>query len=149
MHLLLWRHAEAEDGSDDLARKQTSRGKKQAERVAAWLTAVLPNEAQILVSPAMRAQQTARALGREMETRDEIAPGAGVEAVLRAAGWPEGPEWVLVVGHQPTLGLVAAELLGTTDCLSLRKGGLIWFESRNRTRENQIVLRAVIGPDLV
>lgn len=149
MHLLLWRHAEAEDGSDDLARKLTSRGKKQAERVAAWLTAVLPNEAQVLVSPAVRAQQTARTLGREMETRDDIAPGANAEAVLHAAGWPEGPEWVLVVGHQPTLGLVAAELLGTPDCLSLRKGGLMWFESRNRNRENQIVLRAVIGPDLV
>jgi len=149
MHLLLWRHAEAEDGSDDLARKLTSRGKKQAERVAAWLTAVLPNEAQVLVSPAVRAQQTARALGREMETRDEIAPGADAEAVLHAVGWPEGPEWVLVVGHQPALGLVAAELLGTPDCLSLRKGGLMWFESRNRNRENQIVLRAVIGPDLI
>ena len=149
MHLLLWRHAEAEDGNDDLARKLTPRGRKQAERVAAWLTAVLPNEAQVLVSPAVRAQQTARTLGREMETRDDIAPGASVEAVLHAAGWPEGPEWVLVVGHQPTLGLVAAELLGTPDCLSLRKGGLMWFESRDRNRENQIVLRAVIGPDLV
>ncbi|MGA7178553.1 MAG: phosphohistidine phosphatase SixA [Thiobacillaceae bacterium] len=149
MHLLLWRHAEAEDGADDLARRLTSRGRKQAERVAAWLTAILPNEAKILVSPAVRAQQTARALGREMETRDEVAPGVDPDAVLQTAGWPDGPEWVLVVGHQPTLGLVAAELLGTPDCLSLRKGGLMWFESRKRNRETQVVLRAVIGPDLI
>lgn len=149
MHLLLWRHAEAEDGSDDRARKLTPRGKKQAERVAAWLTAVLPNEARVLVSPAARAQQTARALGREMETLDEIAPGADAQAILQAAGWPEGAEWVLVVGHQPTLGEVAAGLLGAPGSLSLRKGGLMWFESRQRGSDIQVVLRAVIGPDLV
>jgi phosphohistidine phosphatase len=151
MHLLLWRHAEAEDesGNGDLARRLTARGKKQAERTAAWLTAVLPNEARVLVSPALRAQQTARALGREMQTLDDIAPGASAKALLQAAEWPDGPEWVLVVGHQPTLGLAAAELLGASACLSLRKGGLMWFESRKRNREMQVVLRALIGPDLV
>jgi phosphohistidine phosphatase len=149
MHLLLWRHAEAEEGPDDLARRLTSRGRKQAERVAAWLTACLPNEAQVLVSPAVRAQQTARALGREMETREELAPNVDALSVLRAVDWPNGPEWALVVGHQPTLGLVAADLLGTAECLSLRKGGVMWFESRKRNRDHQVVLRAVIGPDLV
>ena len=149
MHLLLWRHAEAEDGADDLARRLTARGKKQSQRVAAWLTACLPNEALVLVSPALRCQETARALGREMETRNEIAPGADADVVLEAAGWPDGPEWVLIVGHQPTLGEVAAQLLGASEGLSLRKGGLMWFESRKRIREQEIVLRAVIGPDLV
>ncbi|MEO7547467.1 MAG: histidine phosphatase family protein, partial [Ramlibacter sp.] len=40
MDLILWRHAEAEDapeGGDDLDRALTSRGEKQAARVAAWL----------------------------------------------------------------------------------------------------------------
>ena len=64
-------------------------------------------------------------------------------------GWPDGPEWVLVVGHQPTLGEVAAKLLGASKALSLRKGGLMWFEFRQRNREQEVVLRAVIGPDLV
>ena len=70
-------------------------------------------------------------------------------AVLQAAGWPQGPEWVLIVGHQPTLGEVAAKLLGAPEGLSLRKSGLIWFELRQRNREQEIVLRAVIGPDKV
>jgi phosphohistidine phosphatase len=149
MHLLLWRHAEAEDGADDSARRLTSRGRKQAERVGAWLTSRLPDEALVLVSPAVRCQETARALGREMETRDELAPGADAETLLEAAGWPEGPEWVLVIGHQPTLGQVAAHLLGAPEGLSLRKGGLMWFEGRQRSREQEVALRAVIGPDLV
>ncbi len=149
MHLLLWRHAEAEDGADDLARRLTARGKKQAQRVAAWLTACLPNEALVLVSPAARCQETARTLGRKMDTRDDLAPGADAETLLTAAGWPQGPEWVLIVGHQPTLGEVAAKLLGAPEGLSLRKGGLMWFELRQRNREQEVVLRAVIGPDLV
>ena len=37
MDLILWRHAEAEVGSDDLARRLTVRGAKQARQMAAWL----------------------------------------------------------------------------------------------------------------
>jgi phosphohistidine phosphatase len=40
MDLILWRHAEAQDESengDDLQRSLTSRGEKQAARIAAWL----------------------------------------------------------------------------------------------------------------
>jgi phosphohistidine phosphatase len=62
MELILWRHAEAEIGEPDLGRKLTPRGEKQARRVAEWLHAQLPDSARILVSPATRAQQTAKAL---------------------------------------------------------------------------------------
>ncbi len=34
MDLLLWRHAEAEDGTPDLKRKLTPRGEKQARQMA-------------------------------------------------------------------------------------------------------------------
>ena len=34
MDLLLWRHAEAEDGEDDLKRRLTERGEKQARDMA-------------------------------------------------------------------------------------------------------------------
>ena len=37
MDLLLWRHAEAEDGEDDLKRRLTARGEKQARTMAAWI----------------------------------------------------------------------------------------------------------------
>ncbi len=38
MDLLLWRHAEAEDGDDDLKRRLTARGEKQARTMATWIT---------------------------------------------------------------------------------------------------------------
>jgi len=150
MDLILWRHAEAEPGDPDLGRRLTSKGLKQAERMAAWLEPRLPDTTRILVSPAARSQQTALALGRKFKVVDEIAPGASAAAVLAAAGWPDGRETVLVVGHQPTLGEVAATLLtGGAAGWSLRKGAVWWLSNRNRDGDSAVVLKLAIGPDLV
>ena len=150
MDLILWRHAEAEPGEPDLGRRLTSKGLKQAERMAAWLEPRLPDTTRILVSPAARTQQTALALGRKFKVVDEIAPGASAAVVLAAAGWPDGRETVLVVGHQPTLGEVAATLLtGDAAGWSLRKGAVWWLSNRNRDGDSAVVLKLAIGPDLV
>jgi len=150
MDLILWRHAEAEPGEPDLGRRLTSKGLKQAERIAAWLEPRLPDTTRILVSPAARTEQTALALGRKYKTVDEIAPGASAEAVLAAAGWPDSREPVLVVGHQPTLGEVAAMLLsGSPASWSMKKGAVWWLSNRTRDGDSAVVLRVAIGPDLV
>src|SRR5256885_1495073 len=111
MDLILWRHADAESGEPDLGRRLTPKGFKQAERMALWLDTHLPDTCRILVSPADRAQQTALALKRKFRTLSELRPGASVDSVLAAAGWPDAREPVLIVGHQPTLGEVAAFLV--------------------------------------
>ena len=89
MDLILWRHADAEEGYPDLARKLTAKGHKQAEAVAKWLRSRLPKNTVILCSPAVRAKQTVEALTDQYETVDQIAPGADRAAVLKAAGWPK------------------------------------------------------------
>jgi phosphohistidine phosphatase len=154
VELILWCHAAADIGEPDLGRKLTARGEKQARRMAEWLHAQLPDSAKILVSPATRAQQTARALAdvshRKFRTVDEIAPGASVREVLEAADWPRAKAPVVIVGHQPTLGHVASFLLaGEAQDWSVKKAGVWWLSTRERDREEQTVLRAVIGPDLV
>jgi phosphohistidine phosphatase len=150
MDLILWRHAEAEPGEPDLGRRLTAKGLKQAERVATWLEGRLPDTCRILVSPADRAQQTALALKRKFRTVPEIAPGATVAAVLAAAAWPDSREPVLIVGHQPTLGEVAAFLLSGEDVAwSIRKCAVWWFTNRVRDDGNAVVLKVVIGPDFV
>src|SRR5262245_20663082 len=101
MDLILWRHADAEDGAPDEARKLTSKGEKQAQRVAAWLKERLPKDAVVIASPALRAQGTAQALTRKFETAREVGTGATPQSVLKAAGWPRGDRTVVVVGHQP------------------------------------------------
>jgi phosphohistidine phosphatase len=148
MDLILWRHAEAEDVFPDLERELTDKGRKQAARMADWLNPRLPQDIRVLVSPAARALQTAQALGRGYQELDALAPGAAAEDVLAAAGWPDSAYPVLVVGHQPTLGQVAMRLLaGQAGDLAVRKGGVWWFQSRERGGELQVVLRAVAAPD--
>jgi len=150
MELILWRHAEAEDGINDLARELTPKGRKQAAKMAGWLNERLPKECMVLASPAARAKQTASALGRPFEIVPAISPGAGWEDVIEAAGWPGDDDgYVLVTGHQPTLGEVAAHLLGAKGSLVIRKAGVWWFSSRNRAAGNEVVLRAVMTPDLI
>jgi len=148
MDLILWRHADAEPGIPDLPRELTARGRKQAARMADWLTPRLPPDVRILVSPAARTRQTAQALGREIEIDDRLAPGAGADAVLAASGWPDAVHPVLIVGHQPTLGQVAARLLSEHGGdVSIKKAGVWWFQCRWRDEALQVVLRAVVGPD--
>lgn len=150
MDLILWRHAEAEAGEPDLGRRLTAKGQKQAERVAVWLEGRLPDSCRILSSPADRAQQTALALKRKFRVVPELAPGAAVAAVLAAAGWPDSREPVLIVGHQPTLGQVAAFLLSGEDVSwSVRKSAVWWLTNRMRDEGNAVVLKVVIGPDFV
>ncbi len=150
MNLILWRHADAEDGipgKPDAERGLTARGEKQARRVAGWLRKRLPEDVRVLVSPARRAQQTARAFTRRFETDRELGTSADPQSLLKAAGWPAADGAVLIVGHQPTLGETAALVLtGKAQGWSVKKGGLWWLESRG---DGGVIVRAVIAPDVI
>jgi phosphohistidine phosphatase len=151
MELVLWRHADAEDGLADMKRELTDKGRKQAARVAKWLRPRLEGPWVILVSPAARAKQTADALDLEYDVRLTLGPSATEDALIREADWPRNDRNVIIVGHQPTLGRVAARLLtGHVGDLSVKKGAVWWFSGRfdRRAGPSETVLRAVIAPDL-
>jgi phosphohistidine phosphatase len=144
--LLLWRHADAEDGFPDAGRALTKKGLKQATLVADWLKPRLPRECRILVSPAKRAQQTAAALELPYTTEAGVGVSKSASDILAAAGWPERARAVLVVGHQPTLGYLASGLLaGEQSDWTIKKGALWWFSGRG----GEVYLRAVVSPDLL
>ena len=148
MDLLLWRHAEAEDvgRGGDLERALTARGRAQAERVAAWLAERLPDDARILVSPAKRCQQTVAPLGRKATIVAAIGPGANAEALLAAAGWPNGDDdTVVVVGHQPTIGEAAALAMGAAGADWQVKKGAVWWLKRGKS--GTVRIHAVQSPD--
>jgi len=153
MDLILWRHAEAHEakpGQGDLDRALTAKGERQAERMAAWLNRLLPESARVLASPARRTQQTVAALDRKFKTLDALAPDGTVDALLHAVRWPDGREPVLVVGHQPTLGLAAAYLMTReASPWTLRKGAVLWLRGREREGEVQVVLHAAMSPELL
>lgn len=155
MDLILWRHAHAgdhlADPVEDLARSLSPKGERQAARMAQWLNQRLNESTRIIASPAMRTQQTVQALGRVFRTVDALAPGASVEDVLLAARYPGSRQAVLVVGHQPVLGLVVARLLDAADSTqpwSIRKGGAWWLRLEDKDGQPRIQLQAVISPDM-
>ena len=147
MELILWRHAEAEDGYPDTERQLTAKGVKQADKMAAFLRSRLPENPRILVSPAKRTRQTAQALSSDFTIDPILAPGARPQEILAAAGWESKKEGcVVIVGHQSTLGEVAALLLSNEpNYWNVKKGAVWWFHQR----DFEITLRLVIAPDLL
>ena len=153
MDLILWRHAEAQDAEGDMIdrnRPLTRRGDRQASRMSAWLDRQLPDGTRILVSPAVRTEQTVRALGRKYRLCDELRPGASPEQLLHLVGWPLAKAPVLVVGHQPTLGETISRVLGLAEpeC-SVKKGAVWWLRSRERESGLQTVVVTVQAAELL
>lgn len=150
MHLLLWRHAEAVDSVPDLERELTRKGHRQAGRIATWLNQQLPSRMRVIASPARRARQTASALADKFEIVESIAPGASASDILKETGWPDARQSVVLVGHQPTLGETAALILsGKTLPWSIKKGAVWWFTYRLRDGKPQVLLRAVMSPEML
>lgn len=151
MDLIVWRHAQAQDPSecgDDLERRLTARGQKDAARIGRWLDRHLPDDTRILVSPAARCEQTAQALRRTYRICPELAPGATPGGMLALAQWPAATAPVLLVGHQPALGALVALLLGiSAPSLSIRKGALWWLRHGTRAAEERVIVHAVMNPD--
>ena len=145
MQLILWRHADAEDGAVDLERRLTPKGHADAAAVAQWLLARLAPDFELVASPAVRAQQTAAALHRQIRTDKRLAPGASVDAILAAAGWPDASGTVVIVGHQPDFGCAVAYLLsGKTLEWPIEKAGLWWLSNKKAFK-----VKAVLSPDLL
>ena len=153
MNLILWRHAEAleaGEGGDDMARPLTSRGEKQAARMATWLDRQLPDAARILVSPSRRTEQTAMALGRKYKICAELSPGCSAAQLLELVQWPQAKNTVLVIGHQPTLGQTIAQLMGLTESeCAVKKGAVWWLRSRERGPGYQTVVVTVQSPEVL
>lgn len=150
MDLILWRHAEAEDSAPDMARVLTPKGQKQARRMAEWLDSQLPDGCKVMVSPAVRTLQTVEPLGRKFKVVNALAPGASAQELLHAVNWPNSKEAVLVVGHQPTLGQVAALLLsGREQYWDIKKASAWWFVQREATDPDSLYLKAVMSAELV
>jgi len=116
--------------------------------MADFLSGRLPQNTRILVSPALRAQQTAAALTAQFITAPNIGVHATPQTAIAAAGWPMAGGAVLLVGHQPWMGELASLLMtGQADFWSIKKGAVWWFSRREREGDFQTVLRLVIAPD--
>jgi phosphohistidine phosphatase len=114
MRLYLVRHAEAAPGEPDELRELTPAGRVQARELGSRLAAEAVSPDIVLTSPLLRARQTGEELARATRSRtepdDRLEPGATSESVRKAVSGRG--EHVVVVGHQPDCGQIAAELTG-------------------------------------
>jgi phosphohistidine phosphatase len=114
VRLYLVRHAEAESGEPDELRTLSAHGREQAREVGERLAADGVRPDAVLSSPLMRARETAEAIakatGATAEPDERLAPGATAEDV-RSSVAGRG-ETVVIVGHQPDCGQIAASISG-------------------------------------
>jgi phosphohistidine phosphatase len=118
-------------------------------KMAGWLEHNLPAGCRILCSPARRTVQTADALGRKYRIHADLGIDGSAQRILEMANWPAGREPVVLVGHQPVLGRLAALLVhGVEADWTIRKGAVWWIAQRERDGQPQVYLKAVMSPEL-
>ncbi|HEY9210296.1 MAG TPA: histidine phosphatase family protein [Methylotenera sp.] len=137
--IIFWRHAEAEDVSasgKDIDRALTKRGRKDAARMAKWLSQHLPAVTLVLCSPAQRCLETAAALSAlnqvQIKIEDFLSVDSNVEHIAKELARKYSGKTVLIVGHQPNLGLLIVRLLGMHQSAGVVKKGSVWWV-RQRT----------------
>ena len=131
MDLILVRHAEAEDappGGADQDRELTAHGRKVAAAMAQGLARCVEGRTLLWTSPLPRARQTAERVAHVLEMvidREHDAIPAGELDVLHA-DWrslARRPDTLILVGHQPHLGLWAERLTGVA--LPIKKASVV------------------------
>ena len=170
-HIILWRHAEAKDIFDsddilditqtDMQRPLTQKGQRQAADMAMWLKPQLPKVSILQCSPALRAFQTAEALqdvGKscKININQALKPGVSLNTVLANIAQFNSCNCLVLVGHQPWLGQLAAHFLGIsmaghTKDLPIKKGAIWWLrlnktldKTLDKTREEAVSARYII-----
>jgi phosphohistidine phosphatase len=136
MHLYLVRHADAlavgEQGvTADEERPLSERGQQQARLLAQTLKRLGVAVDQVLTSPLRRSVQTAEELARTLQssrlglvTCDELAPRHSPKKLAKSLLKVDG-ENLLLVGHEPSLSVFTAWLIGNKDVrLEFSKGGV-------------------------
>lgn len=146
MKVFIYRHAHAEPGEPDEARKLTAKGKAQIKALVKMLKPEAFEEvSEVWHSPLVRAQETAALFHKSMKvlkdvglhTVHELEPDACVNAMAKLLGACEGD--VIVVGHNPFLEQLVTELCAGEAGLglvNLKKGGMICLERTVEASKN-------------
>jgi len=154
-NLILWRHAEAEIDSktgDDTDRALTKTGLKDAAKMAKWLNQHLPLNTEAYCSPARRCIETASALQKlnpiEIKVVDFLRVDSTAEIITKQIVDNDSSKTILIIGHQPNLGLVITRLLGMNEsACAVKKGAVWWLRQRNVDGVMQTYLFTVQHPD--
>jgi phosphohistidine phosphatase len=159
MELYLVRHAVAfdEDPSiwpDDAARPLTKQGEKRFKRSARGLRTLAPKVDVLLSSPFTRAWRTAEILAKEAgwpdpQRCDALAVSESLENVISALREQSAANGMALVGHAPSLDLLAAHLLvgqSAGAVFELKKGGVTRLQIEANIEPGSAALRWLLTP---
>lgn len=138
MILYVLRHAEAVEARDTLPdqwRYLTEKGRAVAEKMSSVIAKSGPKTRLTITSPLTRAVQTAEVAAQKACRRNVIVasalllPGGEVSELVAYLKSGLAAKRVMLVGHEPQLGLLVASLLGRNDAaVPLKKGACVALE---------------------
>lgn len=154
LHLL--RHAHAGDSAEwdgpDATRPLTDKGRAQADALGRFLRAGRLQTDAVLTSPKVRAAQTAELVAGHLGVPVVVEPRLGgpldlglLDAILGDHADPQRP---ILVGHDPDLSEVVAELIGS-DAVPMRKGACIRIDAERPFAAEGGTLRWLIPPEVL
>lgn len=141
MEIYLVRHAEAierAEGIEEETRWLTKKGRKAMQKAASRLRKKRVRPDLIITSPLTRAVQTAELLMADLGGRAELmadsrlGPGGTAEHVVALLSSRTTCDSIMLVGHEPLLGQIAALLLGKERVAGLAKGSCLCLETREK-----------------
>ena len=133
MRVIFFRHGPAGSQNaarwqDDTRRPLSPRGIDRTRRAARGLAQIEKSVKAVVTSPLLRADQTAQLLAEALETSrlerlEALAPGGSPRKVVDALSRFGAGDTVVLVGHEPSLGKLAAYLAFAAGALPLKKAG--------------------------
>ena len=159
LELYLIRHGVAEergkDWPDDSKRPLTPDGIARLRKAAHGLNEVGVGFDQIVTSPLVRTRQTADVFAEELETHppvvtsDALAPAGTPPSVIQEITKHVRKARVALVGHEPNLGELAAQLIGARNPLEFKKGGICRIDFDMLPPKGGGMLRWFLSPKLL
>jgi phosphohistidine phosphatase len=141
----LLRHGEAEphEAREDMARRLTERGERQATTAGKALVRLGIEIGPSYASPRVRSLDTAKLacaeLGCEPEVREFLSAGFDRDDALALMAEHDADARVLVVGHEPDFSQVVHDLTGAR--IDLKKGGVAGVRLDGTRAELIVLLR--------
>jgi len=163
MKLYLVQHAKAASKQADPQRPLTEEGRRDIQRVIAFIKPLNLCVDYLWHSGKRRAEQTAELLAevvrinKTQTTHDGLGPNDNVTALRNelVSGQPrpsqrgEGQQDIMIVGHLPFLGKLASLLLTgseSADTVAFKNGGIVCLR---RSAENQWQIDWMVTPELL
>ncbi len=153
MKLYLVQHAKAASKDADPQRPLTEEGRRDIQKVAAFIKSLNLSVDYLWHSGKNRAQQTAEILSEVVEVKKEIAVHEGLSpndnvTVLKDE-LISGRQDIMIVGHLPFLPKLASLLLTNSESsntMAFKNGGIVCL---NCSDDNQYQLQWMIIPELL